>query len=334
MKKIMSVLFIALFCAGCNYPELSVDEIRELTGNSAAILEVDRTEISATAAEATYSIIVTTSNSAWTVSSSAWWCALTNVSGTGYGMITVNVAENTTPSSRSATITVTAGAVTKTVTVMQEAATAPFELEMVTVEGGTTTLNGTEVTISSFQIGKYEVTQKQWQDVMGSNPSNFKGDNLPVETVSHDDIQTFLTKFNAQTGKNYRLPTEAEWEYAAKGGQSTHNYEYSGSNTLDDVAWYADNSSIKTHIVGTKAANELGIYDMSGNVREWCSDWYGYSTYPSSANNPTGVTTGSARVLRGGSCGNNAVGCLVSIRSNNAPGDRSNFDGFRLALPL
>ncbi|GHT42961.1 hypothetical protein AGMMS49965_15660 [Bacteroidia bacterium] len=298
-----------------------------------ATLTLDNTEISAMSAATNYPIAVT-SNVAWmaTVSSDAIWCTISPTSAIGSGTIMVNVTENTTTNSRSATITVTTGTVMQTVIVTQEAAAASSEIEMVTVAGGTTTLNGIEVFISSFQIGKYEVTQKQWQDVMGSNPSYFKGDNLPVETVSHDDIQTFLTKLNAQTGKNYRLPTEAEWEYAAKGGQSTHNYEYSGSNTLDDVAWYRDNSSIKTHIVGTKAANELGIYDMSGNVCEWCSDWYG--NYPSGANNPMGATTGSYRVYRGGSWSYDAFALGCRTRNTNAPGDRLINLGFRLVLPL
>ncbi|MDR3095270.1 MAG: formylglycine-generating enzyme family protein [Bacteroidales bacterium] len=210
---------------------------------------------------------------------------------------------------------------------------------MVAVAGGTTTLNGTSVTINSFQIGKYEVTQKQWWDVMGSWPGTApsdtygKGDNYPMYFVSWDDIQSFLAALNLLTGKSYRLPTEAEWEYAAKGGQSTHNYTYSGSNTLADVAWYSDNSEVKTHPAGTQAPNELGIYDMTGNVCEWCSDWYG-SAYPSGADNPTGAISGSDRVYRGGSWDNNAGSCHVSYRDYYTPAFRFSFIGFRLVLSL
>jgi formylglycine-generating enzyme required for sulfatase activity len=214
-------------------------------------------------------------------------------------------------------------------------------LAMVTVAGGTTTLGSgsTSVTLSGFQIGKYEVTQKQWLEVMGSFPGTAPsdtyglGDNYPVYYVNHDDIQLFLTALNALTGKTYRLPTEAEWEYAAKGGQSTHNYEYSGSATIGDVAWYRINSDNKTHPVGGKTANELGIYDMSGNVFEWCSDRYG-ATYPSGTDNPTGAVTGSNRVVRGGHWGSSADYCRVSYRTNDTPTYRGNIIGFRLALSL
>ena len=178
-----------------------------------------------------------------------------------------------------------------------------------------------------------EVTQAQWKAVMGSNPSNFSGcDNCPVENVSWNDVQQYIQKLNAQTGKNYRLPTEAEWEYAAKGGKSTRGYTYSGSNDIGSVAWYYDNSGSKTHAVGTKQANELGIYDMTGNVWEWCSDWYGnYSSY--SVTNPTGVTSGGNRVLRGGSWSSNADNCRTTFRYRGIPGGRNYSDGFRLVLP-
>ncbi len=176
---------------------------------------------------------------------------------------------------------------------------------MVFVEGGTFEMGSNDydnekpvhrVTVSDFYIGKYEVTQKEWQEVMGNNPSRNKGDDLPVENVSWNDIQDYLQRLNAKTGGNYRLPTEAELEYAARGGNKSHGYEYSGSNTLDNVAWYYDNSGSKTHSVGTKQPNELGIYDMSGNVWEWCNDWYGENYYSSSSqNNPQGPSSGSVR---------------------------------------
>lgn len=181
---------------------------------------------------------------------------------------------------------------------------------MVYVSSGTFTMGGTSeqgsdayddekpthnVTLSSYYICKYEVTQALWRAVMGSNPSNFKGDNLPVECVSWNDCQTFINRLNSYTGRNFRLPTEAEWEFAARGGNYSRHYKYSGSNYIGDVAWYDDNSGNRTHPVGTKQANELGLYDMSGNVYEWCSDWYGsYSSY--SQNDPTGPNSGSTRV--------------------------------------
>ncbi|MCK4665059.1 MAG: formylglycine-generating enzyme family protein [Bacteroidales bacterium] len=194
-----------------------------------------------------------------------------------------------------------------------------FIAEMIFVKGGTYQMGSNKnndekpvhtVTVSDFYIGKYEVTQKQWKEIMGastslSNSSRFKGVHLPVEKVSWNDIQLFLQKLNTKIGENYRLPTEAEWEYAAKGGIETPgyaSYKYSGSNNPDDVAWYSKNSSSKTHKIGTKQANELGIYDMSGNVWEWCSDWYDNDYYSSSPeNNPQGASSGSFRVRRGGS---------------------------------
>lgn len=155
------------------------------------------------------------------------------------------------------------------------------------------------VTLSSYYIGKYEVTQAEWKAVMGCNPSKFKGDNLPVEQVSWNDCQTFIRRLNSLTGKNFRLLTEAEWEFAARGGNNSRDYKYSGSNNIDSVAWYGHNSGGMTHPVGQKSPNELGLYDMTGNVSEWCQDWYGsYSS--SSQTNPIGPFSGSTRVLRGG----------------------------------
>ena len=218
--------------------------------------------------------------------------------------------------------------------------------DMIAVEGGTFTMGATaeqgsdaygdespthQVTLSSYYIGKTEVTQELWQAVMGSNPSWFKDSNLPVEEVSWDDCQTFITKLNELTGKNFRLPTEAEWEYAARGGNKSQGYKYSGSNTLSNVAWYDSNSSSKTHSVATKAPNELGIYDMSGNVWEWCSDRYGsYSS--ESQTNPTGPTSGGSRVRRGGGWDRSAGLCRVSVRGGYSPAFSFDFLGLRLCL--
>ena len=219
-----------------------------------------------------------------------------------------------------------------------------LDLDMVFIKGGSFTMGCTseqasdcesdekpshKVTLSDYYIGKYEVTQAQWRAVMGSNPSNFKGNNLPVEKVSWNDIQTFITKLNQQTGKTYRLPTEAEWEFAARGGNSSRGYKYSGSNNIGSVAWYDVNSNSKTHPVGQKTDNELGIYDMSGNVWEWCSDLYGdYSS--SNQTNPKGASSGSYRVLRGGSWFGSASYCRVSYRYGSNPENRRDYDGFRL----
>ena len=218
--------------------------------------------------------------------------------------------------------------------------------EMIAVKGGTFTMGCTSeqggdcdsdekpthsVTLSDYYIGKFEVTQKLWKAVMRTNPSYFKGDNLPVEDVSWNDALEFIRKLNQKTGQNFRLPTEAEWEYAARGGNKSRGYKYSGSNNIGDVAWCAEYSGSKTHPVGTKSPNELGIYDMSGNVWEWCQDWY--ESYSSgSQTNPTGPSTGSHRVLRGGSWNGTAWICRVSDRDGNNPGDRDFNFGFRLVL--
>jgi formylglycine-generating enzyme required for sulfatase activity len=191
------------------------------------------------------------------------------------------------------------------------------------------------VTVSDFYIGKYEVTQKQWKAIMGastslSNPSKFKGNNLPVESVSWNDVQKFIKKLNQKTGKLYRLPTEAEWEYAVRGDSTGSTTKYASSNNVDVVAWYSGNSGSKTHTVGTKQANELGIYDMNGNVWEWCSDWFG-SYRSRGQSNPLGATSGSYRVYRGGSWYNLASNCRGETRYRSSPGYRHDILGFRLA---
>ncbi len=192
-----------------------------------------------------------------------------------------------------------------------------------------------QVMLSSFLIGQTEVTQELWEAVMGKNPSEFEGSKLPVENVSWNDCQTFITKLNSMTGQQFRLPTEAEWEYAAKGGNQSKGYKYSGSDIIGKVAWYKDNSDDKTHEVATKAPNELGIYDMSGNVYEWCQDWYASDYYSSSpTNNPTGPSSGSNRVDRGGGWGSEAGYCRVAFRGYYPPDgcDRIHGLGLRLAL--
>ena len=226
--------------------------------------------------------------------------------------------------------------------------------KMVGVEGGTFTMGASDddteanswekpahqVTLSSFSIGQTEVTQELWQAVMGSNPSYFTGNlQRPVESVSWNDCQTFISRLNDLTGKNFRLPTEAEWEYAARGGNKSQGYKYAGSNDINTVAWYWYNIPSQssgtvgygTQPVATRAHNELGLYDMSGNVWEWCQDWYG--SYSSGAQtNPTGPSTGSLRVLRGGSWGLSAGCCRVSYRLIDYPTSTDYDLGLRLAF--
>ena len=187
-------------------------------------------------------------------------------------------------------------------------------------------------TLSSYYIGKYEVTEGLWNAVMGES-SYYKGENYPVDWVSWNSVQEFITKLNSLTGKKYRLPTEAEWEFAARGGRSSKGYKYSGSNTVGNVAWYSGNSSGSIRPVGTKAANELGIYDMSGNVAEWCSDWREYYT-STAKTNPTGPSSGDYRVIRGGSINpfELARDVRVSRRDWGRPDGGGVLPGFRLAL--
>lgn len=215
---------------------------------------------------------------------------------------------------------------------------------MIFVEGGTFQMGSSSgesiempihaVTLSAFYIGKYEVTQAQWKAVMGSTRSYFKDcDNCPVESVSWDNVQDFIRKLNVQTGKNYRLPTEAEWEYASKGGKNSKGYTYSGSNDINDVAWYDGNSDRRIHEVGKKIANELGIYDMSGNVWEWCYDLYG-SYNSTDQKNPYGSPTGWWRVHRGGTWSIGAIDCRSASRDYINADFGDEYRGFRLVLPV
>lgn len=237
---------------------------------------------------------------------------------------------------------------------------------MVWVSGGTFTMGSTgsdaesdekplhSVSVSGYYIGKYEVTQTQWTSIMGSNPSDYKGDNRPVEEVSWTDCCRFCNALSDHYGLQrcysisgsgddatvtmvhssggFRLPTEAEWEFAARGGNSSRGYKYSGSDNIDNVAWYTDNSNA-THNVGGKNGNELGIYDMSGNVWEWCWDWYGAYTSQTQTN-PTGAYSGSGRVIRGGGWGSNARRCRCADRNFISPSYRDCDLGLRLVLAL
>lgn len=218
--------------------------------------------------------------------------------------------------------------------------------KMIRVEGGTFMMGSAseqgsevnsdelprhQVTLSDYYIGETQVTQALWEAVMGSNPSRFKGVNRPVENVSWDDCRAFIRHLNKLTGKRFRLPSEAEWEFAAHGGKKSKGYKYSGGNNLNDVAWFGDNSYGETKEVKTKSANELGLYDMSGNVWEWCNDWYG--TYPSSPQtNPQGPSSGSNKVYRGGGWNFGATYCRTTNRDYYWPAYSFYYLGLRLAL--
>ena len=290
---------------------------------------------------------------AWTITSSQPWCTVEPESGDGSSAITVYVTENLTGAPRYATINVTADNISRQVTIEQSLLTlSDIEPEMVFVPGGAFTMGCTsergndcyddalpahQVAVSDFYISKTEITQDIWKVVTGNNPSYFKGDSLPVENVSWNEVQEFINRLNTLTGKKYRLPTEAEWEFAARGGNNSKDYKYSGSNDVDSVAWYWNNipnqsstdEGYGTQPVGQKAPNELNIYDMSGNVFEWCNDWYG--EYDGNAQtDPTGPLSGSYRVVRGGSWNSNEMGVSVSYRGFILPDVRHYYLGFRL----
>ena len=245
----------------------------------------------------------------------------------------------------------------KSFTVTGNGKTVTFKMKM--VQGGTFQMGSESgasdekpvlsVTLTkNYYIGETEVTQGLWYAVMGQKPTSDGsawtssyglGDNYPAYYISYEDCEKFIAKLNQMTGQNFRFPTEAEWEFAAKGGNKSKGYTYAGSNTIGDVAWYTVNSYDKgtsssdygTHVVKTKSANELGLYDMSGNVWEWCYDWYG--SYSSSAQtDPTGPTSGSYRVNRGGSWNSSATICRCAYRRRNTPSNRNYFIGFRFAL--
>ncbi|MCL2289637.1 MAG: SUMF1/EgtB/PvdO family nonheme iron enzyme [Bacteroidetes bacterium] len=251
---------------------------------------------------------------------------------TGVGVGTATITVTTQDGGRRATCLV--------------AVAQPIELEMIWVEGGTFTMGCTDeqigscfenemplqqVTLSSFSIAKYPVTQKQWESIMGNNPGYPIDENRPVGGATLSNMHRFIKILNEVTGKSYRLPTEAEWEYAARGGNKSKEYKYSGSHEFDEVAWHSSNSNGIAHPVGTKKQNELGVYDMSGNVWEYCSDWYG--TYiGGSQTNPTGPTGGSGYVIRGGGFNVSALRCRVSARLES-PGFDSQAIGFRLVHP-
>ena len=336
----------------------------KVTQTGEAYIKPASTSVSFGEASATKTVALTTNSSSVTAISSTSWLTPT-VSSDG-ATLTLKVTANTVSTARTATVTLTAGSATATISVTQAAATFPAtKIFTVTGNGKTVTFNMKLVEAGTFQMGsdaaddndwdkpvhsvtltkdyymgETEVTQALWYAVMGQNPTSDGsqwestyglGDSNPAYYVSWNDCQTFISKLNALTGVTFRLPTEAEWEFAAKGGNKSQGYTYAGSNKLGDVAWYSGNSSSKTHEVATKAPNELGLYDMSGNVWEWCQDLYG--SYSSSAQtDPTGPTSGSLRVLRGGSWDSDAANCRVADRGWTYATYRSGNLGFRLGL--
>lgn len=347
MKKVKFIEFLimALFLATSCQKESHEDIVKD-----GPVISLDTNNVELTAEGSSLSLSIKL-NTSWTVSSNESWCRVCPTSGIGEGIVTVSVDENTTTSARMATITIVSETITKTISVTQKGTAQStsqdrtftvggVQFKMISVEGGTFKQGNDardnqkpahSVTLSSYSIGETEVTQALWQAVMGSNPSYSSGSNLPVETVSWNNCQDFIFKLNMMTGENFRLPTEAEWEFAARGGNKSRNYKYAGSNTIDDVAWYDNNSSVRTHDIATKQPNELGLYDMSGNVFEWCSDWWGsYSSFAQT--NPTGPTSGRYRVLRGGGVSGSAGDCSTSFRMSGAPSSRYHDVGLRLAL--
>ena len=221
-----------------------------------------------------------------------------------------------------------------------------LSFQMIKVEGGIFSMGNEaykreqpvhQVNVPSFLIGQYPVTQQLWQAIMGDNPSLHKGELRPVENVSWDDAQRFIKQLNWETRKTFRLPTEAEWEYAARGGRYSQGFEYAGSDKLKQVGWYDENSDNETHDVGLLLSNELGVYDMSGNVWEWCEDDHheNYKDAPLDGSAWVDVPErGSHRVVRGGSYFDRAVDCRPTSRAWFTPDDRLVNIGFRLVLPL
>jgi formylglycine-generating enzyme required for sulfatase activity len=223
---------------------------------------------------------------------------------------------------------------------------SPTAIEMIQVIGGSFDMGSDSgavdrrpahtVKLNNFSIGKYEITQRQWKAVMGTNPSYYENcDECPVTNVSWADVQTYIQKLNEATGKNFRLPTEAEWEFAARGGireNEMNMKSFAGKKLLQTIAWYEANSKDRVHFVGRKRPNQLDIHDMTGNVEEWCNDWYAKGYFSAKdVTNPKGPETGKSKVVRGGSWNSEKSEVTVIRRAAYVPESKSNYLGFRVA---
>ena len=300
-----------------------------------------------------------TSNFSWSTIDKPSWITISPSSGSsGTTSLTITASKSSSTTSRTGTITFgKSSSATVSISVSQAAASNEWvgasktlsvngvSFAMIRVDGGTFRMGATSeqisdayanekpvhsVTLSTYYIGETEVTQELWQAVMGSNPSNFYGSKFPVEGVNWDDCNSFIKKLNEILDEDFRLPTEAEWEYAARGGSKSKGYKYAGSNSVGNVAWYDVNSNQTTHKVAQKNANELGLYDMSGNVWEWCQDWFGDYT-SNSQTNPKGPSSGDYRIVRGCSWYRDIKYCRVSARNSYPPSSRNSTLGLRLA---
>ena len=287
-------------------------------------------------------------NTTWEASSYPDWCVIKKEN----MRLQIQANKNYSMKEREGRIVLASGSVTDSITVLQDGCNWDESFNMIFVDGGTylagaqkTDLSGDnydpqayqvespvhKVTVSGFYISQYEVSQAQWSVAMGNNPSAVQDENLPVTDVSWNDVQNFLLVLNERTGKDYRLPTEAEWEFAAKGGTASRLFKYSGSSVLGACGWFYSNSNSVVHAIGTKGPNELDIYDMSGNIREWCSDWFGYYSV-SPIEDPQGPDNGSMKVNRGGSWSTPAVNCRNSYRHTDYSDGRASDLGFRIAI--
>lgn len=287
-------------------------------------------------------------NSDWEIDAAPEWLTAQKVGEN----LKLEVTRNYQMQERSSQIVIHVGTLSKTFNIKQLESPWFDSFEMVEVPAGTFYMGAQKdepegknfdassfyiespvhfVNLDSYYIGKFEITQAQWTAAMGYNPSAIIGDDLPVENVSWNQVQEFIGLLNSQSGKNYRLPTEAEWEYAATGGSSSSGFKFSGFSVLGACGWFYSNSEASTHPIGSKYANELDIYDMSGNVREWCDDWFDY--YSSNDEyNPKGPVTGQMKVNRGGSWTSPAVNCRNTFRNSNMPDEAAADLGFRLVL--
>lgn len=278
------------------------------------------------------------------------WCAAEVVG----DELLVSVTRNYDDEKREGIIALITGSITREIQIVQEPCAWYDSFQMQLVQGGkfymgaqsiwTDSVNYDknaftieapvhEVLLSDFYICSVEVTQYQWEAAMGYNPSQIQGEDLPVTDISWDDANEFINVLNEKTGLNYRLPYEAEWEYAAKGGRMSASYLYSGSSVLSACGWYYSNSSSVVHDIAGKYPNELGLYDMSGNVREWCLDWMEYYT-SYSVEDPTGPSEGELKINRGGSWATPAVNCRNTYRHVDSPSSTASDLGFRLVLPV